>query len=219
MEAITQAGGIGCLTKGDEEAISTFKNSAAHDSTNFNKLNYSTSARYDGLGKMAEDDRGFQDTKAIDASSSRYDQREIHRHGRFEDRGPSSDRNEREYYSRSPSRDRRYGRSKEQRSHRRNHDIMEMNLNEHSKINRLSNTSRHRDCELQYSTSSSLSTSSGRKDRKKLDSPERYGQRRQDCGKSYPLRKDEFNDRYDPSNACDVYDDQYDDCKYSRPGS
>lgn len=216
MEAITRAGGIGCLTKEDEGPISTFKTYAAHDSTNFKLNDRIRSGQYDGRGKMAQNDHGFEDGKAIDASPSRYNQQEIHSHGRFEDQGPNSDRNEREYHSRSPSSDRRYGRSKEHRSHRRKHDITEMTVNEHSKRNRSSNTFRHLDCELQYSTSSGLSISSGRKDRKKLDSPERYRQRKQNYGEPDSFRKNEFNDRYDPSNASDVYDDQYDDCKYTR---
>lgn len=218
MEAITRAGGIGCLTKGDEGAISTFKTHAAHNSTNFKLDDSIRSGPYDCRGKMAQNDHGFEDGKAIDASPSRYNRQEIHSHGRFEDQGANSDRNEKEYCSRSPSRDRRYGRSKEHRSHRR-HDITEMTVNEHSKRNRSSNKFRHHDYESQYSMSTVLSISSGRKDKKKLDSPEKRRQRKQDYGKSDSFRKDEFNDRYDPSNACDVNDDQYDDCKYTRPRS
>lgn len=219
MEAIKQAGGIGCLTKGDGGAISTLTASPGHDVRNFKPNLNSTSDQQDGYRKLLHNEYKFRDAKPFDVSPSRKEHQKnnhySHRH--FEDRGTTNgDRYDRDYHSRSPSRDRSHGRSRENRSSRRNGGVVEMNEDDRSKSYHSSDRSRHYDRKLPHYTSSSSSISSGRKDKKKLDSADRHRQERMGNYESDSSRRGELNDRYDPSKTSDVYD-QFDDSKYTRP--
>lgn len=222
MEAIKQTGGIGGLAMGDAEgAMPTFKNSPAYNSTNFEMAHHSTNDQHHGYRKPLDYKYESADKKPIDASSGRKERQKkepySHRH---QDERTSRDRSSRDYYSGSPSVDRGPSRPREHRSHRRNQGVMETDEDEHSKSNySFRSMSSYNDQKSLYSTSSTLRNSSGRKDKRKLESPERHRWTKHENGEWGSSKRGEFSDRYDPSEASDIYDDQFIDSQSTQPES
>ncbi|XP_021742688.1 U11/U12 small nuclear ribonucleoprotein 48 kDa protein-like [Chenopodium quinoa] len=208
MEAIKHTGGIGSLDKEDaERAKSTFNNFPAHDSTNFEVAHHLTNDQQHGYRRSLNDNHESRDKKHIDASPSRKERqkKDTYNHRHLEDEGTNRDRSSRDYYSRSPSVDRRSSRSREHKSHRRNQDVLERDDDGRSKRNySFHNMSSFND--LKSSTSSTLRSSSGRKDKRKLESPERHRRKKYENDERDLSRRGEFSDRYDPSEASDIYD-------------
>ncbi|XP_021855369.2 U11/U12 small nuclear ribonucleoprotein 48 kDa protein [Spinacia oleracea] len=206
MEVIKETGGIGGLTKEEADGEkSTFKNSPAHNnSTNFEMAHHSANDQQHGYTKSLDYKYESKDKKHIDACPSRKERhkREPYGHRPLEDERTKRDRSSRDYHSRSPSADRRPSRPREHRNHTRNQDVMETVEAERSKSKYSArNVSSYNDQKSLYSTSGTLKNSSGRKDKRKLESPERGRWKRHENDERDLSRRGEFNDRYDPSAA------------------
>ncbi|KAL9234961.1 hypothetical protein vseg_009769 [Gypsophila vaccaria] len=201
MEAIKHTGSIGSPAKEEMEGSVLTSIYASAPATNSSKLNRgSMTDVLDDYRTPLDDDYNYRHTK----SSHRYEQhkKESYSHEHSDDRRTSSrDRRHRDFDSRSPSKDRRRSQSRERRSHSRNH----VSESERSKSNNSSSRrSSHHDYKFQNSTSRSLRNSSGRKDKRKIDSPDRQRWQPQN-DESF-----EINDRYDPSETRHTSDDQLD---------
>ncbi|GMH10366.1 hypothetical protein Nepgr_012207 [Nepenthes gracilis] len=240
MEAIKQAGGIGCFAKGDQGGGSFPSESlAGYGNITHDKLRGGTSEvdethreQRHGCKKQLHSDYNARLTSPMDAPPDRYarqnrgsceedEELEVRRTTR---------KHEDKYYTRSPDRSRSDGLSREQashhrdlsserRSHRREHGVDKVDENRHYKSKHVySNMSKYDDRKSRSSMSRFASVFSGRKDKQELVASGRHRQKRHEMDGSESLSKDDFEDRYDPSESHDAYDYELSsDSKYIRP--
>ncbi|XP_057463136.1 U11/U12 small nuclear ribonucleoprotein 48 kDa protein [Actinidia eriantha] len=189
MEEITQAGGIGCLTEAVEEAKKFTSEPSLYIATDVDGLKKNV---YDSSEITREQAHGYKKQlyphNNVRSTRSEYESPEYQKHRRRESsrhqehleaqRSVDRDKRDRDYYSRSPDR---------QRSNSRSHDRIRYHghRDSHSRSHERSNHQREpgdRNSEL--------------KDRQQRQG---YRDRRSD---SVTLRN--FEDRYDPSESCDM---------------
>ncbi|XP_074311690.1 U11/U12 small nuclear ribonucleoprotein 48 kDa protein isoform X1 [Silene latifolia] len=205
MEAIKPAGGIGLHAKGNPEvSVLTSTNSSAPAATSSKLSHSSRTDTQDNHRKLLDDD-----TKSIHISR-RLEQhkKESYSHKYSDDQRTSRDRSDTDYYSRSPSNDRRHSRSRGPRSsskERRRNRSRERRSHSRSQVVGENERSSRR-----------LSISSRRKDKSRLQSPDRQRWKTHDYDKSDSFENVEINDRYDPSETSHTYDDQLDNSNYTR---
>lgn len=113
MDEIKQAGGIGCFQKGPvEEGIHPLEPDITMDVGKPRISNHETSAARDNPDHLRK-----QSHSGYRYTTFRDEQPKGDSH-----RGDVKDKHDRKYYSRSPERDRRHGRSQERGHHRRERD-------------------------------------------------------------------------------------------------
>lgn len=219
MEAIKERGGIGGLAKGDAEGATSASKYSAHNSTNIEMTHHPIDDQRHGYRKLVDSDFESMD-KIIDASARRKElqEKESYNHRRHEYERTNRERSSRDRYFKSPSTNRRPGQSREHVNHRGNHGFMELDEDELSKSNcSFPNKLSYSDQKARHSASSTLRSSSGRKDKRKLGSPDRHRWKKHENDVWGSSKSGEFSDRYDPSEASDIYDDRFNDSQSTRP--
>ncbi|KAH9608885.1 hypothetical protein KSS87_000036 [Heliosperma pusillum] len=210
MEAIKHAGGSGDTAKGDPEvSVLTSTNSSALAAKSCKSKHSSRTDTPDDYRIQLDDDYDYCATKHIH-TSRRLEQhlKESYSHKHSDDRRSTSrDRSNREYYSRSPSSDRRRSRSRDRRSSGRDR--------RHNRSRERNSHSKNQVVGRDERSSSRLSISSSRKDKRKLQSSDRHRWKTHEYGKP-DFESVEVNDRYDPSETSHTYDDQLDNSNYTR---
>lgn len=191
MEEIKQAGGSGCLPKGAEEAgMLASKTSSFHDSSTDNELKRSESPH--GYKKHIISNNSTKSTrfKEEPPEDEKRHIRDSHRqNAHIEDQIGERNIHVREYYSRSPERQRSYDRTSEQ-------DDAEMSRKHFPKS---SNRSHSRSREHNSHRRDQVDQNVEEKDRKRRS--------RQRNHRSDSVTRHEFEDRYDPSRSRDMYED------------
>lgn len=243
MEAIREAGGIGCSVKG-EGKVAVSEPVAGHGFSGGDGSRPDTSNAYDtrrdqwhGHDKQLPADHDVKRKERMSSPERFYEQRkgDSHRHGKdLEDRRTMKREG---YYSKYPSsrspdmgrsngshregRSYSHGSSNERRSHRREHNIDEgVAENRHYRKETVSSTtSEYHDSRHRSATSRSGSVSSRRRDGQVFETSDRHKKKRHENGRSGSSTRDDFSDRYDPPRSQDADDEFLSDSKYVRPVS
>ncbi|XP_057962841.1 U11/U12 small nuclear ribonucleoprotein 48 kDa protein [Malania oleifera] len=216
MEEIKQAGGIGCFVKGaDKGAMFPSEQIFAHDvTTNADELKKSgyhpseaSMGQHHDHSRRSHSDYHFKPTRFGDASPKDYDKekRNTHGHdGHLENRRTSKDRCGGEYYSRSAEKHRNHGRLHEWNGYQREQDDMKVSRTKHHEISR---TSTEFHDSRSYSPTYSVSNSTVRKDSGRSEIKDRRRRNTYRSDRSDSVIRSPFDDRYDPSESRDMYDD------------
>ncbi|KAM7526657.1 hypothetical protein LguiA_016559 [Lonicera macranthoides] len=191
MEEIKQAGGSGCLPKGAEEAgMLASKTSSFHDSSTDSELKRSESPH--GYKKHIVSNNSTKSTRFKEESpedEKRHRQDSHKQNAHIEDQIGERNRHVREYYSRSPDRQRIYDRTSEQ-------DDAEMSRKHFPKSsNRSHSRSRGHNSHRRYQVDQNVEEKDTRR------------RSRQRYHRSDSVTRHEFEDRYDPSRSRDMYED------------
>ncbi|KAL9259967.1 U11/U12 small nuclear ribonucleoprotein 48 kDa protein-like protein [Drosera capensis] len=237
MEAIREAGGIGCSVKG-EGKVTVSDPVAGRGFSGGDGSRLDISNAYDtrrdqlhGHDKQLPADYDVKRKELMSSSERFYEQRkgDSHRHGKdLEDRRKMKREG---YYSKYPSsrspdmgrsngshrQGRSYSRgsSNELRSHRREHNINEgVAENRHYRKETLSSTtSEYHDSRHCAATSRSGSVSSIRRDGQVFETSDRQKKKKHENGRSGSSTRDDYSDRYDPSRSQDADDEFLSDSK------
>ncbi|KAL5540581.1 hypothetical protein UlMin_043530 [Ulmus minor] len=202
MDEIKQAGGIGCFEKGSaREGTLPSKSSYVSDITTDvdmpERSNYDSCTAGDNRRKQSRSDYSTQSTTSRDASDKYYDQPRRGHHSNLDypedqnHRSARRDKHGKEYYSRSST----HVHSNERNRPRREKDELGATGTKYNHTKRES-SSRDRS----YSSSRSNS-------HHELKVGERWQRDRYESQSSDSIAQNTFDDRYDPSDSHDKYDD------------
>ncbi|CAK9137734.1 unnamed protein product [Ilex paraguariensis] len=211
MEEIKQAGGIGCLVKGAEEAemLASKPSSVRYSSRDFSELKESLPDSSEvsrepahGYRKQLHSENNIQSTTFQDAypEDKKQQGRDSNMHHRNLEarRNIDTDRHDREYNSRSPDGRRSSGFLHEQTSSRGLPDKVEVSR-KYFPRSPVRNHSRSVSYERDSHRREGVDHNTESKDRKQKNTKRSY--------RSDSARFHDFDDRYDPSKSCDVYED------------
>ncbi|GAV69731.1 zf-U11-48K domain-containing protein [Cephalotus follicularis] len=218
MEEIKQAGGIGSFVKGAEErGILPSESLAVHDITTNFQLNKSYSDSLDAVNSdncrkqsQYNNNNNITSTTWEDSSSNDYGRQSQSLQGRHEhleysrreDRGKHGG----EYRSEILERHRSHGRSHERSNGRRERSDAEFTRNRHHDLKRQSSSmSNHRDDRVFLPVSKNVNDSIVRKGSQNLELKNRH--QRKTYGNHHSDTQNTFDDRYDPSESHDMYED------------
>lgn len=240
-EEIKKAGGIGCFVKGAEEegflpSDSPVTYDRAVDTDEHRKegtSDISEAARSSPnlYRRRSHYDPQTRSTKYEDPSRNDFEQSRWYEHHDLEDsrRNINKEKRRDEYHSGISKRHRSHGLSDEQRSHRRERDDTDSTRSTRAtnyESGRQSSTSKYKesgsskykDYKSSYSVSSYPDDLRARKADKKLDTRDRNRRSSYDNHTSGSRAQNGFDDRYNPSESDDIYEDGvFVGGKYLRP--
>ncbi|KAF5948165.1 hypothetical protein HYC85_014122 [Camellia sinensis] len=206
MDDITQAGGIGCLIKGTEEAGKFTPEPSLHDiSSDVDVLRKNVrdsseiSREWSHAYKKQLDSHNnirstrFEHVSSEDHKRHRHDSSRHHEHLDTRRRSVERDRCDRDYYSKSPDRRRSHDHSSN-REHRNNVELSIKNFSRSSDSGPSRSHGRQTNRRREQSDRNSET-----KDRRRRHA---YRDRRSDS-----VTSQEFEDRYDPSEFHNMYED------------
>lgn len=217
MVEIKKAGGIGCFVKGTEDGGMFLSESpSAQDITT--SVDEPIGSSYAGNGGSQYNNRTHSHSDYIkrsksfkDASPKDYEQprRSLHEHHvNVDQRMVSQSKNDRGNYSRSPERYKSRGRSHVRSSHLLEHDDLEVTRIQHREIRQPSSgMSRYDNSRSSSSVSNSVNDISVRKGEQKSKVEHRRPRNRYETVSSDFLGQNAFEDRYNPSESLDMYED------------
>ncbi|KAK8621224.1 hypothetical protein V6N13_067665 [Hibiscus sabdariffa] len=213
-EEIKKAGGIGCFVKGaEEEKISseppvTYDHAAVDD-----EHRKRTSDIYEAVRgspnhyrRSSHNDQHSRSSRFEDYSRNDFEQSRRHEHRDLEDHRKriGKEKHREDYYGNS-NRLRSHGGSDERRNHRRERDV-ESRATHYERGTR-SSISKYKDYKSSYSVSNSSDDFHLKKDDPKLESRDRSRRSSYENHSSGSRAHDGFDDRYNPLESEDVYDD------------
>ncbi|XVF30933.1 hypothetical protein REPUB_Repub16aG0102000 [Reevesia pubescens] len=215
-EEIKKAGGIGCFVKGAEEegllpseSPATYDRAVDADEHREGTRDISKAARGSPnyYRRISHDDQQTKSTRFEESSQNDFEQSRWHEHhDLLEDpRGSNREKRREEHHSGTSKRHRSHGQSDEQRSHRRERDDVE-STRAYFESGRRSSISKYKD-HKSYSVSNSSDDFRLRKDDRKLDSRDRNRRSSYENHTSGPKAQNGFDDRYNPSESDDMYED------------
>lgn len=212
MAEIKKAGGIGCFVQGTEDGGMFLSESpSAHDITT--SVDEPIGSSYAGNEGSQYNNRTQSHSDYIkrsnsfkDASPKDYEQprRSLHEHHvNVDQRIVSHSKHDRDNYSRSPERYKSRGRSYVRSSHLLEQDDLEVTRIQHPS----SGMSRYDNSRSSSSVSNSVNDISVRKDEQKSKVEHRRRRNRYENVSSDFLGQNAFEDRYNPSESLDMYED------------
>jgi U11/U12 small nuclear ribonucleoprotein SNRNP48 len=211
MVEIKKAGGIGCFVKGTEDGGMFLSESpSAHDITA--SVDEPIGSSYAGNGGSQYNNRTQSHSDYIKRSKSFKDvspkDYEQPRRINVDQRIVSQSKHDRENYSRSPERYKNRGRSHARSSHLLEQDDLEVTRIQHREVKQPSSgMSRYGNSRSSSSFSNSVNDVSVRKDEQKSKVEHRRLRNRYENVSSDFLRQNAFEDRYNPSESLDMYED------------
>ncbi|XWS58461.1 hypothetical protein CRYUN_Cryun08bG0035800 [Craigia yunnanensis] len=228
-EEIKKAGGIGCFVKGAEEegflpsdSPVTYDRAVDADEHRKGTSDISEAARGspNHYRRRSHYDQHSRSTKFEDSSRSDFEQSRWYEHHDHEDprRSINKEKHREEYHSGISKRHRSHGLSDERRSHRRERDDAESTRATHYESGRRSSISKYKDYKSSYSVSNSSDDFRVRNDGQKLDTRDSNRRSSYENHTSGTGAQNGFDDRYNPSESDDMYeDDVFVGGKYVRP--
>ena len=225
-----KAGGIGCFGAEEEGLLpseSPVTNDRAHavDADEHRKGTSGISEAARGSPKhyrrRSHYDQHSRSTRFEDYSRNDFEQSRWHEHRDFlEDsrKRIGKEKHREENHSGISKRHRSHGRTDERRSYRREHDDAESTRATHYENGSQSSISKYKDYKSSYSVSNSSDDFRVRKDGQKLNSRDRNRRSSHENHTSGSRAQNGFDDRYNPSESDDMYeDDVFVGGKYVRP--
>ncbi|KAG8472845.1 hypothetical protein CXB51_034757 [Gossypium anomalum] len=222
-EEIKKAGGIGCFVKGaEEERLLSSESPVPYDHAvnagehrkGTSDISEAVSGSPNHYGRRSHNDQHSRSSRF--ENYSRNDFEKSRRHRDLEDqRRRIGEEKHREDHSRT-SRHRSHGGSDGRRSHRRERDDVEPTRATHYERGSRSSISKHRDYKSSYSVSNSSDDFHEKKNDLKLDSRDQNRRSSYENQTSGSSAQNGFDDRYNPLEFEDMYDDVLGG-KYVRP--
>ncbi|KAK8651084.1 hypothetical protein V6N13_140699 [Hibiscus sabdariffa] len=214
-EEIKKAGGIGCFVKGaEEEKISSEPPVTYDHAADDDEHRKRTSDIYEAVRgspnhyrRSSHNDQHSRSSRFEDYSRNDFEQSRRHEHRDLEDhRKKIGKEKHREDYYRNSKRLRSHGGSDERRNHRRERDDVESRATHYERGTR-SSISKYKEYKSSYSVSNSSDDFHLKKDDLKLESRDRSRRSSYENHTSGSRAHDGFDDRYNPLESEDMYDD------------
>ncbi|KAF2288256.1 hypothetical protein GH714_005319 [Hevea brasiliensis] len=218
MEEIKQAGGIGCFEKvAEEEGLPRKPPSTTDIALDVNELRKSSSKSSEAIRstpnhcqKQLHSDHNIRSTTSRDASLQ-YSEQRGQGHNRHHEqveypRSAGRDSHGRQPYSRSPERHKSHGLLHERSSRYRERDGVELTIIKHHE-KRPSCKSNYQNNKSSHSLSDSSNNHGVQKDDEKWAVRDRHLRHLYGDHSSNVLAKNAFEDRYNPAESHDTYED------------
>ncbi|GMI84620.1 hypothetical protein like AT3G04160 [Hibiscus trionum] len=223
---IKKAGGIGCFVKGAEEEKLSSESPVTYDHAadvdeHRKRTSYISEAvkgSPNHYRKSSHNDQHSRSSRFEDYSRNDFELSRRHELHDLEDHRKriGKEKHREDHYGNS-KRHRSHGGSDERRNHRRERDDVESTRATHYERGSRSSISKYKDYKASYSVSNSSDDFHLRKDDPKLDSRDWNRSSSYENHTSGSRAHNGFDDRYNPLESEDVYDDDVLGGKYVRP--